>query len=697
MEEASFSKNSISSLLDLPDKTLARYTFDECPIISFNGIEQLINVECFEAKDALFTSFKYATNLCNLKKINLVGSPVSLRPQFRLMTILTFGSQLEEINGKAVSDEEKKIIDTIEAKAELIQYIQNGGLIQRAIDHSFSEYAARKLSSLPTLDFEIVSPPPSLSFKSFLTAKAFEDAQKPNTQTVSSENIYIQEEYLIRSLINECYSRFGSDTVLPSYQEVYDLLNGVNDKLVNAIENYSQNNEIIQNAINNVSNLIDQTNQMNNIYETQAENMKINVEKIMKTIQSLPMHKEYMGEVYKNLSNYSKRNILEPRINFSFQSFISKYEKYISEATNFFNSMKLNDDLFHNIVNYIYDNLDQAYRENYNIIQDDIQNIYNHSFNLFNDLRSYFHDPENFIFKNIVNQIDKMITFYEQQYNEMMEIVSYLSQLKVIASLLRKLPSPNYFSTIAHYKGYFIQSSFQEDLFVKQLLEMFDVAQEIHDNYHIILEIMNNIKSSYELHSQIKVIELEEIKKIQKDFFQNVVNELENYLEDEEQSDSKIESKNKLMTTKDRITKLSEFVMKTQEWKEENKTYSLIFEELSYTGVPKINNTIISSEENIVELSFQNKQLDQMLQKLGKPTKRPKKNTEENTKTEPDVPSSEPKALSSQETKTHSKTEAVTPKPKESKDTKSTTKGKTETKKKPTQKGIKRPTVKPKK
>lgn len=145
-----FSDKDLEELpeIDSPDYVTV-LNLSNNPIKSLKGFPQMPNLEELYLDSTDLANFEGAVELPNLKKLSIQGAPILEHKYFLFMALLAFGTQIKEINGRAVKD-------TVIEKAENLiqkyrQSVQNGEVIENfeEQDESKSEISTNSTPSKP--------------------------------------------------------------------------------------------------------------------------------------------------------------------------------------------------------------------------------------------------------------------------------------------------------------------------------------------------------------------------------------------------------------------------------------------------------------------------------------------------------------------------------------------------------------------
>lgn len=209
-----YDPSSISSFHDLESFELEEYNLKDVPFLTFDGITNLTNASAIFVTNALFTSFKHTSKMPNLKKCSFSGSPIYFRTHYKLMILLAFGEQVEEIDNVPVSNADRRIFRHFneESIQLLSNYVRSGGIIMQNIDEKFIEELKQK-EYLPKFELPIkLNPINHLYYTPFLTksdidqflAKEISQNEKnlKESEEVKNEK---EQRYLITSVENEIF------------------------------------------------------------------------------------------------------------------------------------------------------------------------------------------------------------------------------------------------------------------------------------------------------------------------------------------------------------------------------------------------------------------------------------------------------------------------------------------------------------
>lgn len=154
-ETVAYDPTAISSFYDLDNYELEVYDLKNVSFLSFDGVTNLTNANSIFITNALFTSFNYTQIMPKLKKCSFSGSPIYFRTHYRLMILLAFGEQIEEIDNTPVTNLERRIFNHFnkETIQLLSDYVHKGGLIMQNVDEKFVEELKQK--QCPLLQFDI--------------------------------------------------------------------------------------------------------------------------------------------------------------------------------------------------------------------------------------------------------------------------------------------------------------------------------------------------------------------------------------------------------------------------------------------------------------------------------------------------------------------------------------------------------------
>ncbi|OHT02380.1 hypothetical protein TRFO_30581 [Tritrichomonas foetus] len=185
--EAVYKKNEIVCLNDIPNKFISSYSFSDCPLSSFADIHVFEQMKSFITKNALFYSFAGTNNIrCQIEQISFVGSPITKYPNYRLMVLLAFGTQLTKIDGKNVTSKEINLANNYISNKELVTFVKNGGIIRTANDFLPDELNKRllQIKEIPEI-VKISKIPNNLEFVPFYSKETLETEIKDKTNELA--------------------------------------------------------------------------------------------------------------------------------------------------------------------------------------------------------------------------------------------------------------------------------------------------------------------------------------------------------------------------------------------------------------------------------------------------------------------------------------------------------------------------------
>ncbi|OHT11792.1 hypothetical protein TRFO_18690 [Tritrichomonas foetus] len=292
LPKTSFLSSTIASFHDIENFEQEEFDFTNVPILTFDGVSKLVNASSIFVKNALFTSFKYSVRLEKLKKVDFSGSPISLKSQYRVMVLFAFGNQIEEIDGKMVTPEEKSIFEQLDNDTHKLisSYVNNGGILMKEINNEFIEEIQKRNIPQPILDIPIESTPiendcTNTSFKPFLTKHELEKIFSNNSPYFNRNTAQeVTQEQNLRNLINLIEMKLfdtNNLNVLPSQTDLVKICN--EQEIINAENEAFQiiESAIIQigkNSQESIQKIQDiQKNQSNNAMRDSIFNDQINI------------------------------------------------------------------------------------------------------------------------------------------------------------------------------------------------------------------------------------------------------------------------------------------------------------------------------------------------------------------------------------------------------------------------------------
>ncbi|KAK8877971.1 hypothetical protein M9Y10_004734 [Tritrichomonas musculus] len=265
-----FNPFSISSFCDLQDFDLDEYILSDAPFLTFEGISNLRNAKRIFVKNALFTSFKYTSKMPNLKKCSFSGSPVFYKKNYRIMILLAFGEQIDEIDDAKVTFQEKQIFKCFndESLQLLSEYIQNGGIITQNIDEKLiEELNLRKNNPAPHFCLPIKSKPLNhMYYTPFLNETEIRQLIDKEIRNIylekSSEIIEDKEQlFLLSKIQNEVFNLTNQNKLLNQFKS-----NEIFSK--NDIENIEKVAfSFITDALNTIKNQLQESKQQISSFE----------------------------------------------------------------------------------------------------------------------------------------------------------------------------------------------------------------------------------------------------------------------------------------------------------------------------------------------------------------------------------------------------------------------------------------------
>lgn len=261
----SYDPSAVSSFYDLENFELEEYNLKDVPFLTFDGIENLSNASSIFITNALFTSFNHTTKMPKLKKCSFAGSPIYFKTHYRLMILLAFGEQVEEIDNTPVLNIEKHIFNHFSKEIiELLSdYVHKGGIIMQNIDENFIEGLKQKQGPLPQFDIPVKQVPlKNIYYTPFLTKSdidqfLFKETSENEKNLKESDETSDEKEQrnLISTIENEIfdsqsqnklsssstfYKVFDQNEIKKAEDTAFNFINEALNKILNQLKDSKQ-------------------------------------------------------------------------------------------------------------------------------------------------------------------------------------------------------------------------------------------------------------------------------------------------------------------------------------------------------------------------------------------------------------------------------------------------------------------------
>lgn len=123
-----YSKKGIKSFSELHiPETVISLDVSGNPILSFEGLQQFPQMNTLKANDTRIRTFKGAQIQNSLFNLSLLNTPLSKEKHLTIMSLVTFGQSLQNVNGKYVLPETRTLAAKI--KTKVLPYLERGYLI----------------------------------------------------------------------------------------------------------------------------------------------------------------------------------------------------------------------------------------------------------------------------------------------------------------------------------------------------------------------------------------------------------------------------------------------------------------------------------------------------------------------------------------------------------------------------------------
>lgn len=309
---------------DVEDTNITELDLSGQPIISFDGISKLKNLQKLNIQNSLITSFKGAVYLPQLQEIDFRNTILDRYPFSREMCLFAFNINLKKINGSDVTNE-KNICENHPSKRSIEKIVRRGSFIVLNPQGNFFE-AASLFSHEASLRIENYN-------NNSIKPKLSSDEIIKNLYQSASElrKIRIENHDKSRCFKMQIPRKYDENTAEPLQKELNSLKPPI-EYLRDQIRFEAQNKKDMD-AICSLQSQISENKQKLQRGETSLENMSNSITRLQEELKKL--YKDQDQVLIEQLNTYcSKLNEFRDE-NISYNRLISEKEILTSKLVKY--------------------------------------------------------------------------------------------------------------------------------------------------------------------------------------------------------------------------------------------------------------------------------------------------------------------------------------------------------------------------